>query len=150
MKGFPDLPPIWAAAIALLSILIGRIFPILSFAPPKWLACVMLCLGFGLVLWSAYFFWKKKTSIEPHHTPTTLIVEGPYQLSRNPIYLGMFLGLLGVGFWTGALSAVLMTVLFPFIINARFIASEEQALKDQFGADAESYLASTSRWIFGV
>ena len=149
MKGFPDLPPIWAAFVALLAILAGRFEPIFSFRVPSWLAGLILITGFALVIWSAYFFWKKKTSIEPHHTPRALIVEGPYKISRNPIYLGMFLGVFAVALWSGALSGVLVVIIFPIIINARFIVAEENALRAQFGEAGETYLASTSRWIFG-
>lgn len=146
MKGFPDLPPIWAAGIAVLAILIGRVFPLLAFGASRTSSFLLIALGFALILWSATFFFRKKTSIEPHHTPTALIVEGPYRVSRNPIYLGMFLGLIGVALWTGALSSLLVVAAFPAIINARFIRAEEDALQAQFSDEAEAYLASTARW----
>lgn len=149
MKRFPDLPPIWAAGAALLAILAGRFVPLMRFESPRGLSILLLIAGFLLILWSAYFFWKKRTSIEPHHKPTSLIVEGPYRLSRNPIYLGMYIGLIGVAFWVGAFSALIVVSAFPLIINVRFIRHEEAALLESFGPDAQGYLNSTSRWLFG-
>jgi protein-S-isoprenylcysteine O-methyltransferase Ste14 len=50
-----------------------------------------------------WWFWRKKTTIEPHHTPTALIVEGPYRLSRNPIYLALLALLAGYVLRLGSL-----------------------------------------------
>ena len=150
MKGFPDLPPIWAAFVAVLAIMAARFVPLLSFGAPRWLAGLLLLGGLGLILWSSYFFWKKKTSIEPHHTPSALIIEGPFRISRNPIYLGMSLGVFGVAIWAGSLASLVIAALFPVIINARFIRSEEAALRAQFGDEAEAYLAQTGRWFLRI
>lgn len=150
MRGFPDLPPIWAALVALVALSISGVVPLVVFSASKVLVSLLVCFGFLLIIWSAYFFWKKRTTIEPHHTPTSLIVEGPYRLSRNPIYLGMFLGVLGVAIWSGGLSGLIVAFIFPFIITRRFIMPEEAALRTQFGHGADHYFASTSRWIFGL
>jgi len=104
MKGFPDLPPIWAFATAILAIVLSRVFPIVTLSTPDILSWVSIAVGFAIIVWSALYFLLKKTSIEPHHIPSTLIVEGPYKVSRNPIYLGMFLGVLGIAFWTNTLA----------------------------------------------
>ena len=149
MTGFPDLPPIWAAATAVVAILAGKFVPILGFPTSKALSTVLVLLGFSLIICSAYYFFKKKTSIEPHHTPSSLIVEGPFRISRNPIYLGMLIGLLGLATWSGALSSLLLVFIFPLVINRRFIAQEEEVLRREFGDEADAYLNSTSRWIFG-
>jgi len=146
MNRYPDIPPIWAAGIAALAILASKYFPVFAFSAPKIAIWGLLLLGFGLILWSAFFFWQKKTTIEPHHTPTTLIVEGPYKISRNPIYLGMFLGVLGVALWSGGLTGLILACLFPVIISRRFIAPEEQVLINEFGSEAEAYINKTARW----
>ncbi len=150
MHKFPDLPPIWTAAFAVVAIGLSRIFPIISLPRIEPLVWLLLIAGFGLIVWSAYYFWKKKTSIEPHDTPTALIVEGPYRISRNPIYLGFFLALVGVALWSGGLSGLLIICLFPVVITSRFINGEEAALRSQFGNEADAYLGSTSRWLLGL
>lgn len=146
MNRYPDIPPIWAAGIAALAILASKYLPVFTFSAPRLAVWGLLLLGFGLILWSAFFFWKKETTIEPHHTPTNLIVEGPYKISRNPIYLGMFLGVFGVALWSGGLTGLFIACFFPVIVTRRFVAPEEQTLREQFGAEAENYISKTARW----
>ena len=150
MTGFPDLPPIWAATTAVVAILAGKFVPIFSFPTSKGLSTFLVFVGFALIIWSANYFFKKKTSIEPHHTPTALIVDGPFRFSRNPIYLGMLIGLIGLATWSGAFSTLLLVFVFPLVVNRRFIAQEEEALRREFGDKADAYLNSTSRWILGL
>jgi len=61
----------------------------------------------------------------------------------------MLIGLLGLATWSGALSSLLLVFIFPLVINRRFIAQEEEVLRREFGDEADAYLNSTSRWIFG-
>lgn len=141
----PDLPPVWMAGFALLAWALGAWLPVLRFdvAP---LGRVLIWAGLALVLWSALWFWRKDTPIEPGHTPDALIVEGPYRLNRNPIYTGLALILLGFSLNQGALSALLPPLLYPALITRRFIRPEEDALRRAFGEEAERYIARTRRW----
>ena len=147
MKGFPDLPPIWFAAMAGLVWALSRWVPLISFEVSIWLARVPMAIGLALILWSAFWFWSKKTPIEPNHVPKALIVEGPYRVSRNPIYLGLLLILIGWALSEGGLSGFLPVAAFPFIITARFIRGEEDGLRAAFGQEADAYIARTSRWL---
>ncbi|MCK5930761.1 MAG: isoprenylcysteine carboxylmethyltransferase family protein [Fulvimarina manganoxydans] len=145
---FPDLPPIWAAGFALAEWGLARVLPVVDFASGLAAAIgVALSLaGFSLAAWAAVWFSRKKTSIEPGDVPTSLIVEGPFRVNRNPIYTGMALVLVGIAFWIGALSALALALLFPFVITARFIREEEASLRSAFGVEAEAYLRRTRRW----
>lgn len=149
MKGFPDLPPLWLAAFMVVAWVLARFVPIVS-APSTTLQSIgtlIAVAGFALILWSALWFWRKKTTIEPHHTPGTLIVEGPYRIGRNPIYLGMVLILTGQVIWFGALSTVVLPPLLLLILTARFAKPEEAALIAAFGNEARTYLTATRRWV---
>jgi len=149
MKHFPDLPPLWLAGCLAAAWLLARELPLVAaFGPVFWGLGVLLALtGLGLIGWSAIWFRRKKTTIEPHHTPGTLIVEGPYRYSRNPIYLGMAAILTGYVLWLGVLSPVLLPVLFVGVIERRFIVPEEAGLITAFGPEARRYLQSTRRWL---
>lgn len=149
MKGFPDLPPIWLLAAMGLAWTLAWAFPGLTTTAPalRLVGGGIAVAGLALIVWSALWFRRKRTTIEPHHAPTRLIVEGPYQLSRNPIYLGMGAILTGQIIWFGAWLAVLLIPLFLSVIVARFIRVEEAALTETFGAEATAYLAATRRWL---
>lgn len=148
MKGFPDLPPIWLAGHIAVIVTLTTRYPIVDFDRPStdFLGSILVIAGFALVIWSAIWFRRKQTSIEPHETPSTLIVEGPFRINRNPIYTGMVAILTGVALQMGSLLAVLSVPLFPIMITQRFILREEAALKEQFGAEADAYFARSRRW----
>lgn len=149
VKGFPDLPPLWLLGCLLLTWLLASLVPIVSFAGPisTMIAWVLTVGGLGLIAWSGMWFWRKRTTIEPHHTPEVLIVEGPYRVSRNPIYLGMITIAAGAVFWHGAFSALPLPAILAVVLQRRFIEPEEIALHMAFGDAALEYISSTRRWL---
>lgn len=148
MKGFPDLPPLWLALFLVLNWGVASVVPGVPVGTASsGLSWLFIGLGLVLIGWSAIWFWRRKTTIEPHHTPQALIVEGPYRLSRNPIYLALAIILLGAVIGRGQPFCIILVPAFIYILNKRFIAPEEQALRAAFGAEADSYIASTRRWI---
>lgn len=149
MKGFPDLPPLWLAAFMALAWAMAQYVPLLSTPSGtlRGLGIAVAIAGFGVVAWSALWFARKRTTIEPHHTPRTLIVEGPYALSRNPIYLAMLMILTGQVLWQGSLSPVVLLPIFLIILTRRFAIPEEQGLVTAFGEEGRAYLQATRRWI---
>ena len=148
MKGFPDLPPLWLLLFLVLNWLLTLIVPGNTSAPVLRFAGYGIAgLGFVAIFWSAYWFWRRKTTIEPHHAPTNLIIEGPYRLSRNPIYLGMVLILLGAVLWAGQPVGLIFVVLFFGILTRRFVQPEETALREAFGEEADTYISRTRRWL---
>ncbi len=149
MKGFPDLPPIWLAGFCILAWALARYFPFAYLGGPvlQAIGAALSIAGIGMILWSGMWFMRKKTTIEPHETPTSLIIEGPYRVSRNPIYLGMVAILAGLVLWYGALSGVILPGIFVSVLSLRFIQPEEDGLREAFGAEAEAYMAATRRWL---
>jgi len=141
----PDLPPVWLAGCMAATWALARWLPLWRFdaGPAGRLA---IAAGVALILWSAWWFWRKRTPIEPGHRPRALIVEGPYRLNRNPIYTGLVVILAGWALSLGALSAMLTVPLLPWILTRRFVAPEEAALRAAFAAEADRYLLRTRRW----
>ena len=149
MKGFPDLPPIWwLGSIALIYaqtwLLPSWLFPGPLFDMLSW---IFLALALSLIAGSAVWFWRKRTPIEPHHTPKNLIVEGPYRLSRNPIYLSLVLLTCASALGHGSPFGIGVAALLWWVLDRRFAAREEALLLRTFGAEAEAYLARTRRWL---
>lgn len=149
MQKFPDMPPVWwAGSIAV--IYLGKwLLPALH--PSLWiltvLSWIMLAAALGLIGWSALWFWRKKTPIEPHHRPKALIVEGPYRLTRNPIYLALVMLTLGSALGHGSVIGLCAAAALWWVLDRRFAAPEEALLHEVFGAQAQDYLAQTKRWI---
>ncbi|GGL66881.1 methyltransferase family protein [Wenxinia marina] len=145
-RDFSDIPPIWAFGVLVAQGLLARWLPLVTWEGGRLAGMALLGAGLALVLWASLWFRRKRTSIEPRERPSALIVEGPFRVNRNPIYTGMALALLGAGIGLGALSAVLAALVFPVVIDRRFVRGEEAALRDVFGAEAERYIAATRRW----
>ena len=103
--------------------------------------------GFVLMLSARRLFKRAGTAIKPYDQPSKLVVDGPYQLSRNPMYLGVTLILLGIAFWVGTYPFYLVSGVFCFTMNFVFIPNEEKILESTFGNDYLSYKSRTRRWI---
>jgi protein-S-isoprenylcysteine O-methyltransferase Ste14 len=85
------------------------------------------------------------------HLPTTTIVEtGPYRFTRNPIYLGMVLGLIGLAIAFNSLWLLMMLVPFALVIRYGVITREEACLEHRFGDVYRRYCARVPRWLWGL
>ncbi len=146
MMKYLDIPPVWALLTAISCWLLATYLPVFNVQIPMLVSVLTAGLGFGLAGWSVLWFLRKKTTIEPRHVPTTLIVEGPFRINRNPIYTGMTFVLLGFAYWLGDLVAILPVMIFPVLITYRFIKGEEKQLRESFGDEAEEYINKTRRW----
>ena len=146
LKLTPDLPPVWLLVFATLTWVLATYLPLVVFdvAP---LGRLVILIGLALIGWSAIWFWRKKTPIEPGHQPKALIIEGPYRLTRNPIYVGLALILLGYALGQGGLSGLVPVFAFPIVIHRRFVLPEEAMLRAAFPTEAEAYIARTRRWL---
>ncbi len=121
--------------------------PQLISTPFHSLGFVLIAGGMLMNLWSANWFRKNKTTIDPRGNAIYLAQEGLYRVSRNPMYLGMLITLLGVCIYFGSLISFLAPPFFVWIVTLRFISREEQALLDCFGDEYVQYKARVRRWI---
>ena len=78
---------------------------------------------------------------------TTIVDTGPYRFTRNPIYLGMVLGLLGLTIALNSLWLLLTLVPFALVIRYGVVAREEAYLERKFGDDYRRYRARVRRWL---
>ena len=110
---------------------------------------LLLILGLYIVIRSSRLFAQAKTSIDPLRPfkSTSLITNDIYKYSRNPMYFGYFLIILGSSVYLGNVISIIIIPLFIFTINFLQIIPEEEALKDLFGPRYDEYLIKVRRWI---
>jgi protein-S-isoprenylcysteine O-methyltransferase Ste14 len=108
--------------------------------------CVLLVAGIGLTIWAAQQFNRVDTTKDPYGTPTTLVTSGPFDWTRNPMYIGMTTCLLGVGVMIGAAVFLAVPVAFLLTVNRWFVPNEEAKLAELFGPKFEEYRARVRRW----
>jgi len=87
------------------------------------------------------------TQIQTHKPSTTIVAHGPYAVTRNPIYLGMVLGQVGLAIGFDSLWILIMLVPFSFVLRHGVIAREEAYLERKFGRVYLDYKSRTRRWI---
>ena len=76
-----------------------------------------------------------------------LVTDGVFRISRNPMYLGLELLLIGWAVWLGSASPWLIPPLFAVVITVVQIIPEERALGQRFGDQYRSYQRRVARWI---
>jgi protein-S-isoprenylcysteine O-methyltransferase Ste14 len=135
--------------LLILSFLLIFAFPMQAvlFAPYTYFGAIIIGLGVLVALWSRELFLKGKTTLSPFEMPTALVTSGPFRISRNPMYLGMALILLGVSVLLGTLAAFAFPVIFVLIIDAKFIPNEERKLEKAFGERYRKYRKKVRRWL---
>ena len=92
-------------------------------------------------------FLRAGTDLVPFHNVTSLVTEGVYRFTRNPMYLGMLSVLLGCAVTVGSTCALAVPVLFGIIIELRFIRPEEAMLRELFPEDFAAYCERVRRWL---
>jgi protein-S-isoprenylcysteine O-methyltransferase Ste14 len=115
--------------------------------PAGWLGALLFVLALALAIWALDTITRAGSNV-PTNRPTTTIVEsGPYRFTRNPIYLGMFGGLLGLAIAFDNLWLLLMLVPFALVIRYGVVAREETYLERKFGDVYRGYRRRVRRWL---
>ena len=138
----------------LLSVLVGLalhwLMP-LPFMPPAvsagWIGGVVFAAALALFAWAIVTITRAGSNV-PTNTPTMAIVEtGPYRFTRNPIYLAMFFGLVGLGMAFDSLWLLAVLVPFALVIRTGVVAREEAYLERKFGDVYGAYRSRVRRWL---
>lgn len=102
-----------------------------------------------LALWAIVTFRHAQTTLDPTapSRASRLVTYGPYRITRNPMYLGLVLALLGWAGWLGNLSNLLVLPLFIAVVTHQQILPEEKALETLFGDEYVRYRQQVNRWL---
>ena len=147
MKIIP--PPIIAFIYILAVLALDYVFPTSKIinSPYNFFGLVIALSGFSIMTWGWYLFRKTGTALRPTDKPTTLVVSGPYQFTRNPMYLGMVIILLGLASYVGTLPIFIAPLAFLITINKVFIPHEEKTLEKIFGKKYLNYKSRVRQWL---
>lgn len=102
--------------------------------------------GLALSAWAMLHFRIRRTTPIPAGQPTSLVIEGPYRYTRNPMYLGVLLILAGIALYWGDAAYFLAPAGFFLIVDRLFIPYEEEKLARLFGPNYERLMRATPRW----
>lgn len=145
-------PPLVAAAVAGgMYAAASLLLPVLALPPGLRVgaALALAGVGAGFDLAGLLAFRKAKTTVNPL-TPSksaTVVTTGVYRLTRNPMYLGLALILLGLAVYLASVWALFGPLVFAAYITRFQIVPEERVLTARFGAAFSTYCARVRRWL---
>jgi protein-S-isoprenylcysteine O-methyltransferase Ste14 len=101
----------------------------------------------GLDVWAVATLHRARTTVLPHRPAARLVRSGPFAFSRNPIYVGNTLALVGLAVALGSAWFAILAVPMVALLRHLAVLPEERHLAAAFGADWDAYAARTPRWI---
>lgn len=116
-------------------------------APLQSLGKGLLGLGVVTLVFAYGAMAQARTTINPRRPTKSIVSGGIYRLSRNPIYVGWFLFLLGQGLRNASVFEVLVAVLTIGLLHWAVVLPEERYLEDAFGEAYLQYKRSVRRWL---
>ncbi len=142
-------PPFFLLLSLLLTLILKWGIPAANLIFPPWNLLGLLPLGLGIAInmLADRKFHTRQTTVKPEELSSCLITDGVFRYSRNPMYLGMVLILLGCAILLDSWVSFLVLPGFTVFIHYRFICHEEENLMEQFGEDWLAYQQKVPRWI---
>jgi protein-S-isoprenylcysteine O-methyltransferase Ste14 len=115
--------------------------------PAGSLGAMVFVLALALFAWAIVTMSRAGSNV-PTNRPTTTIVEsGPYRFTRNPIYVAMFVALIGLAVAFDSLWLFITLVPFALVIRYGVVAREEAYLERKFGDVYRAYQSRVRRWV---
>ena len=113
-----------------------------------------LSLGWALLLffavwngWALWLFARHETGLLPGQETRTIIAEGPFRISRNPLYVGLLAGYVGVALLLPTVWGLALLPGAVVLLLWGAIRPEERYLHARFGAAYDDYARRVRRWL---
>ena len=142
-------PPIVTFTFALLGFWLANYLPKLAFNYQGLTSLLMILIGLTIIVIGVKTFNNSDTTINPLNPSEAshLVTEGVFSYTRNPMYLGMVIILLGVSIYNGVYIGIIILPCFIFYITEFQIKPEEEAMVEIFAGDYTDYLKRVRRWL---
>ena len=121
-------------------------FPLLPNKGRTRLGLVLIGVASTIATFAARTLRRAGTDISPMR-PTTLVVEGPYRFTRNPLYLAMTLFYAGLTVLANTFWGALLLPVVLVLVNRGVIEREERYLERKFGEQYMQYKERVRRWL---
>jgi len=143
------MPPTYLFAAIVVMVALHFLLPGPKLLPFPWNIPGIIPLGVGVALnlVADSVFKKRQTTVKPFEESSALIAGGVYGITRNPMYLGFVLILLGLGMLMGSLVPFAVIPLFVVLMDVTFVRVEERLLEEKFGEQWLNYKSKVRRWI---
>jgi protein-S-isoprenylcysteine O-methyltransferase Ste14 len=141
-------PLIYAGALAA-GLLANRRYriPFLPRRVARTLGLSMVVGGLAIGFLGSREMRRAETNLDPRKPATTVVTEGPFRFTRNPLYLSMVLIYLGISALANGLAPILLLPIVQRLMRRGVIEREERYLERKFGEEYLQYKVGTPRWI---
>jgi protein-S-isoprenylcysteine O-methyltransferase Ste14 len=113
----------------------------------RFLGIILTIAAILLFVKSVRIFNLRKEKLHPRSISTQIFKDGPFQFSRNPIYLAMFVLLIGFGLTLNSFWFLYSGLVVAIMIHYGVIIPEENYLEKEFGKDYLEYKKTVRRWL---
>ncbi|MBF0559343.1 MAG: isoprenylcysteine carboxylmethyltransferase family protein [Nitrospirae bacterium] len=142
-------PPIIAIVLTLLAASLHwglHIGETVWFSMP-WAGVLLGIAGFLVMMWAWSLFKQQDLALCPTAKTEHITTKGPFRFTRNPMYLGMVLIMLGLSLYFGTLPFYISATVFFAVLNIVFCPYEENKLAEAFGDEYMHYRTRVRRWL---
>jgi protein-S-isoprenylcysteine O-methyltransferase Ste14 len=158
MNNRPDIagviapPPLLALAAVVFGLLLDGLFPayVLAVLLPggahRLLGALLIAAGLALAIPAVRAFRRSDTHVEPWKPATALVTDGIFRFLRNPMYVGMVLGVAGIAVLTAGDWMLVMTILLALTLHVGVVKREERYLEAKFGNAYRRYCDAVPRY----
>ena len=145
-------PPLIYVAAILLSVLLAYLVPLPWIGSPMSdilfaVGCVTVVMAVVMEIAAMRALARHKTTIKPHQASAHLVTDGPYAFTRNPIYLGNTMLMIGAGLIFGIVWLIGLAIAAAFATQKLAIEGEERHLDLRFTKRFRDYRKKVRRWI---
>ncbi|HEV2170549.1 MAG TPA: isoprenylcysteine carboxylmethyltransferase family protein [Candidatus Binatus sp.] len=141
-------PPLLAGALLLVTLILHFLLP--EEHAVEWnevIGLLLVAMGAGMSSFAAAIFQARDTTRKPWGDPTQFVVMPPFTWTRNPMYLGLTLVLLGFAVFFSSITMLLAPLVFFGVIDRIVIPREEETMERLFGKDYVAYKERVRRWL---
>ena len=142
-------PPIVALLFIVIAYVLGRFVPLPFISSMIWrnFGLLLTFIGFLLGIGAFIEFRRARTTLDPHGSAKQIVTSGIYRFTRNPIYLGFLLMVIGLPLNSGLIWGIVMAPLYMIVMTRLVIEREEAYLEKKFKDQYTSYKSRVKRWL---
>lgn len=143
------LPPLLAAMTLALGLLLHFVWPMMLVpgGAPLWLGVALIAVSIAIVASAVRELGRARTPLDVRKSTTKIVETGAFAVSRNPVYLSMILGFLGIAALLDSAWIALLAPALATLLQKGVIEPEERYLEQKFGNDYLRYKARVRRWV---
>jgi len=144
-------PPLIFFALLGIGFLLDYLVPLKLYSG-LWLARIigggiLFLISGSLALAAFWVLINNKTPFDPSKPTVVIVWDGPFRISRNPMYLSLLILLLGVAVLTGSIWMFLAIPPLFIIFDIGVVKPEEDYLEQKFGEEYLAYKSKVRRWL---